>query len=264
MQEKEIFFVNGMPRSGSTLLCNILAQNPEFHVTPTSGLSEMIHGVNHFWKTSPIIKASEKPEKKIPIINGLLQSYHSDTDRPVVFNKSRTWVTLIETLENCMDHPVKILTTTRKMTCILASMEKLYRKELKYIDSPMDVNPSMNTLIGRVNNWMDGNGLIGGTFNAIQDACIRGHSASIHFIDYDQLTSDPLTVMRKAYNFLEKPYYEHDFQNVCQYTIENDAEHGYSDLHTIRPVIRPQNDDSRAILGPLHQQFEGFHYNFDF
>jgi len=41
---KEIYFINGMPRSGSTLLCNILAQNPEFHVTPTSGLSELVRG----------------------------------------------------------------------------------------------------------------------------------------------------------------------------------------------------------------------------
>ncbi len=264
MSDKEIFFINGMPRSGSTLLCNILAQNPDFHVTPTSGLSEMIHGVNHFWKTSPIIKASETPQKKIPIINGLLQSYHSDTDRPVVFNKSRTWVTLIETLENCMDKPVKILTTTRKMTQILASMEKLYRKELKNIDSPMHENPNMNTLVNRINIWMDGNGLVGGTFNAIQDAFIRGNGDKIHLVDYDKLTSDPTSTLKEVYRFLDKPYYDHDFNNVPQYTIENDAEHGFTDLHTIRPKIKPQVDDSKKILGPLHQQFEGFHFNFNF
>ena len=71
MQEKEIFFINGMPRSGSTLLCNILAQNPEFHTTPTSGLSEIVKGIHEFWKTSPMIKASESPEKQLIIIKQL-------------------------------------------------------------------------------------------------------------------------------------------------------------------------------------------------
>jgi len=33
MSEKQVFFISGLPRSGSTLLCNILAQNPEFFVT---------------------------------------------------------------------------------------------------------------------------------------------------------------------------------------------------------------------------------------
>jgi len=227
-------------------------------------LSEIVSGINQFWKTSPIVKASEKPQKRIPIINGLLQSYHSDTDRPVVFNKSRAWMPLIETLEMCMDNSVKIITTTRKMTCILASMEKLYRKELSNVDSPMQNDPSMNTIMNRINMWMDGNGLVGGTFNAIQDAFIRGNGSKIHLLDYDTLTSDPKRVMKEVYRFLDKNYYEHDFDNVAQYTVENDSEHGFTDLHTIRPVIKPQVDDSKKILGPLHQQFEGFHYNFDF
>jgi hypothetical protein len=68
--------------------------------------------------------------------------------------------------------------------------------------------------------------------------------------------------MVRIYKFLEKPYFDHDFENVQQYTHENDTEHGFSDLHTIRPVIRPQIDDSRQILGPLYDQFTGFHYNF--
>ena len=99
---KEVFFVNGMPRSGSTLLCNVLAQNPDFHTTPTSGLSELIRQLNNSWKTESILKASETPEKKLKIIKDLFQSYHSDTDRPVVFNKSRGWCTLIELVENAL------------------------------------------------------------------------------------------------------------------------------------------------------------------
>lgn len=258
--DKEIFFINGMPRSGSTLLCNILAQNPDFHVTPTSGLSDIVSNIHTMWQQNPSIKASEPAEKQLKIIKDLFQSYHSDTDRPVVFNKSRGWSPLIELLELSLESPIKILTTTRQLPAILASLEKLYRKEIKNIHSPMIRTPEMSILSGRVNNWA--NGLVGSAFNTIQDAVLRGHRDKFYFVDYDQLTSTPQLVMKGVYEFLDKPYYDHDFNNVSQYTNENDIEHGFSDLHTIRPVIRPQRDDSKEILGSLYDQFSGFHYNF--
>ena len=38
---EQIFFQSSLPRAGSTLLQNILGQNPEFYVTPTSGVLEL-------------------------------------------------------------------------------------------------------------------------------------------------------------------------------------------------------------------------------
>jgi sulfotransferase len=258
--EKEILFINGMPRSGSTLLCNILAQNPDFHVTPTSGLSDIVSNIHDLWQKHPSIKASEPVEKQLQIIRDMVYSYHSDTDRPIVFNKSRGWAHLLELLELSLDRPVKILTTTRKLTCILASFEKLYRKELKDINSPMIRVPEMSILSGRVNAWS--NGVVGSAFNSIQDAFLRGYSDRFHLIDYDSLTTNPKNSMLEVYKFLDKPYFDHNFNDVQQYTHERDTEHGFSDLHTIRPIIKPQVDDSREILGSLHSKFSEFHYNF--
>jgi sulfotransferase len=257
---KELFFINGMPRSGSTLLCNILAQNPDFHTTPTSGLSDIVWGIHDIWGKNLSIRASEPMEKQLSIIKDVIYSYHSDTERPVIFNKSRGWAYLIELVELSLNEPVKILTTIRKLPCILASFEKLYRNELKNINSPMIMQSDMATLSNRVANWS--NGVVGSTFNSIQDAFLRGHGDKFHLVDYEFLTSNPKEAMVRIYKFLEKPYFDHDFENVQQYTHENDTEHGFSDLHTIRPVIRPQIDDSRQILGPLYDQFTGFHYNF--
>jgi len=262
MVVKKIYFINGMPRSGSTLLSNILAQNPRFHVTPTSGLSELIFGVHQFWKTNPVIKASETPEKQLAIIRDLFQSYHQDTDRPIVFNKSRGWAPIIELVENSLDQPIKILTTTRKITNILASMEKLYRKEIKNINSPMEMNSQMHTLEGRLSVWTSQEGLVGSAFNSIRDAVMRGHGKKFHFIDFEKLTTQPELTMKYVYDFLGEEYYEHNFNNVPQYTKENDTEHGFSDLHTIKPKVEPVKDDSQEILGYTWEQFQNFHFNF--
>jgi sulfotransferase len=259
---KKIYFINGMPRSGSTLLCNILAQNPKFHVTPTSGLSELVFGIHQFWKTNPVIKASETQEKQLSIIKDIFQTYHQDTDRPIVFNKSRGWAPRIELVENALQQPAKILTTTRKITCILASLEKLYRKEIKNINSPMDIVPQMQTLEGRISVWTSQDGLVGSTFNNIRDAVMRGHKNKFHFIDFDNLTTKSKIIIKGIYDFLDEEHFDHDFTNVEQYTKENDTEHGFTDLHTIRPNIEPVKDDSEKILGYMHEQFKNFHFNF--
>lgn len=34
---RKLSLVSGLPRAGTTLLCQILNSNPTFHVTPTSG-----------------------------------------------------------------------------------------------------------------------------------------------------------------------------------------------------------------------------------
>jgi hypothetical protein len=39
---KKVFYNSSMPRAGSTLIQNILGQNPDLYTTPTSGLFEML------------------------------------------------------------------------------------------------------------------------------------------------------------------------------------------------------------------------------
>src|ERR1700679_4132313 len=64
----KIFYQSSLPRAGLTLLQNILAQNPAFYVTPTSGLLELIFGARLNYTNSPEFKAPDPPldEKEIP------------------------------------------------------------------------------------------------------------------------------------------------------------------------------------------------------
>ena len=44
-----LIFCSCVPRSGSTLLLNLLAQNPAVRVTPTNGLAELLLTVRDAW-----------------------------------------------------------------------------------------------------------------------------------------------------------------------------------------------------------------------
>ena len=79
----KIFFNSSLPRSGSTLLQNIMAQNPDFYVTPTSGVFELLYAAQANYRNSPEFKAqdSETMEKgwKAFCHNGMFGFFNSRT-----------------------------------------------------------------------------------------------------------------------------------------------------------------------------------------
>jgi len=56
---KKIFFQSSLPRAGSTLLQNVMGQNPDFYVTPTSGVLELLYASRGNFTSSPEFKAQD-------------------------------------------------------------------------------------------------------------------------------------------------------------------------------------------------------------
>jgi len=262
MQPHRTFhFVSGMPRSGSTLLCNILNQNPRFWATPTSGLCPMLLRVNHIWQEIPELKASSTPAEKLGLMRGMIHGFHT-TDRPTVISKSRGWVAALELVRNALGTEPKVLVTIRDIPSILSSCEKLFRKELKSPESPARWGQNMETIEGRLAFWTAGDQLVGGQYNRIRDCVTRGNRRNLHFVDFDDLCADPKAVTDKVYAFLGEEPFEHNFAQVDQTTHEKDDEHGFTDLHTIRPKIEPLKKDFRQILGDAVKPYIGYSYDF--
>jgi DNA-binding beta-propeller fold protein YncE len=57
---EKLFFQSSLPRSGSTMLQNILAQNTDIYATPTSGVLELIYGARENYSNSPEFVAQDK------------------------------------------------------------------------------------------------------------------------------------------------------------------------------------------------------------
>jgi sulfotransferase len=79
----------------------------------------------------------------------------------------------------------------------------------------------------------------------------EGYAANpeiIHFIEYENLCKEPEKTIRGVYEFLEKPHYSHDFENV-EYSNENfDKACNIKDLHTVKK--RVEYNPPRCILPP--------------
>lgn len=248
---KTVHFIAGLPRSGSTLLCNILAQNPRLHTTSTSGIMDIMFGVRNSWDNLIEFRATPNEAAKVRVLKGILQSYYADVEKPIVFDKCRGWLSLIEMAEMVLERKAKILVPVRDIRDVLASFEKLWRASNKSNQSPTESQNyfDFQSVEGRVRAWMRTDQPVGLAYNRIVDALKRGFSDRMFFIDFDDLTSNPKEIMKRVYEFLEEEYFEHDFDNVEQVTWENDEVHGMKGLHDIRKKVEPVKSNREAVLG---------------
>jgi sulfotransferase len=254
-------FISGMPRSGSTLLCNVLAQNPDIEATATSGILDVLFSIRNGWNEHIEFKAMDSLQRDVKLLNVLrsvLCGYFEDVNKPYIFDKSRGWLAYIEMAEAILQRPIKILVPVRDIRDILASFEKLWRDNAATSQMKLEQEKYFDyqSVEGRCRALVEGSAPVGLAYNRIKDAIHRGYRHYMHFVRYEQLTSNPEKTMHKVYDFLEIPYFEHDFQNVVQVTVEDDSVHGYKDLHTIRPVVTPQAPKWPLFLGDVAKAYE--------
>ena len=194
--------LGGLPRSGSTLLANLLAQNPRIHATSTSGCMDVMFGVRAQWpKLIEHQAAPPSDDTTRRVFRGILESYHADKSEPVVIDKCRGWLNLIETAEFALGRKIKILVPVRDVRDVLSSFEKLWRKHrhAQYVLGEGENYMQFQSLEGRLQWWMRQDQTTGLAVSRIIDALRRGFRDRMHFVDYDMLTQQPMAGNLKTF-----------------------------------------------------------------
>ena len=257
MSERTIHMLTGLPRSGSTLLCNLLMQNPDIYCSPTSGLSSVLTLLRDQWDVQPAHRANDCHDR-IAAMRGLADNYHA-TDRPVVIDKSRGWPVVSELSDELFPGSVMIA-TVRPVTEILASMELRWRETVKRSIPPdQRQNPqAFASVESRCAHWMQPGGVVFGPLNQLNDAIRRGQGNRIALVDFESFCCDPLSVVGNIYDSLGLARFPHDPEQVEDHCAERDSEHGYANLHTMRsPKIAPVPHRAEQVLGPnLVKQYQ--------
>jgi len=229
-----------------------MGQNPDFYVTPTSGVLELLFSARNQYTTSLEFKAQDSELMRNGWLNfckeGMQGFYNGVTDKPYIIDKSRGWGIHREFLNTFIDSP-KIVCMVRDLRSIYTSMEKNFRKHPE-IDSGM-VNWATGqgtTTEKRVDIWAD-TPPIGIAIERLKQIIDEGIDKDILFIKYEDLVKDPKTEINRVYNYFGLPEYEHDFNNITQITKEDDAIYGVFGDHTIKPKIEEVKVVYDEILG---------------
>lgn len=252
-----IFFQSSLPRSGSTFLQNLLSQNKDIFASGTDGCLELLFGARANYSNSLEFKAQNKELVKDAFLSfckngleGYCSSLIKNTEATNVILKSRGWGVYRGFLESFYPNP-KIICMVRDLRSIVASYEKIYRKNQHQNDIIRDDLSARGTTVPkRVDEWVSPINTIGRSIERLYEIKLQGYDNKILFVKYEDLVLFPEQEMQRIYDYLELPYFEHDFDNVKQTIIEDDSVYGLTnDLHTIRTKLQALPIDYKEILG---------------
>lgn len=247
---KTIHFVSGLPRSGSTLLMNLLAQHPKVHSTATSGLHEIGYIARQFstteeFKTIPNPRDGEKLFYDY-VKGGCENAFNRLTDRPIVADKCRSWIGHLDMLFAIWPN-AKILVPLRDMRGILSSFEKKWRQHpFPFTAIERQTPQNWTTVEKRAQGWLNIPPL-GIAVERLSDA-VKRYKNKLHFVHFESLTESSQETMNEIWEYLQLQAPKHDFNYVEQYTYEHELGWPYGD-HTIKHKVTALDRDWDAILG---------------
>lgn len=256
MNFKKIILVSGLPRSMSTLLCNILCNNKKIFGGFTSPLLEFVHGARANYSTVPEVRAALTGEE---MENGFLQFIRYGLDgyaktiahnADIYLDKSRGWIGYYDFLKQIIPD-IKIIVPIRDLRCILSSFEKRLRAHPTLKDNrDIPAQQQFITIDQRVNSWLSDPPL-GISMKRLYNAWQTKALENMLVVRAEDLSKNPEEIMRKVYKFIDEPYFEMDYNNVKQITVENDRILDYSIYgdHKIHPQVKPLKKDFDEILG---------------
>lgn len=251
---EKVFFQSSMPRAMSTLFSNLMSQHPDFYCTPTSGYLELVYAARGNYTNSPEFKAQDPEQMKAAFAGFCRESmfgyFNAITDKKYVMDKSRGWGVYRPFLDSFYPDP-KIICLVRDLKDVVASYEKIYRKNQHKSDPIRDDMSARGTTVPkRVDEWMNPTNTIGRAVERLFEIDRQGYWHKILFVKAEDLCLRPETEMQRVYEYLQLPYFQHDFENIPQATKEDDEVYGLgTGLHTIRPRLELRPSDAKQILG---------------
>jgi sulfotransferase len=234
---RKFHFISGLPRAGTTLLAAILNQNPRFRAGMTSPLADIMGVVMAEASSKNDFSFDVSDEQRVALLRGLVENFYSvESGIDVVFDTSRLWCSRMQLLDTLFPG-VKVIACVRQLAWVLDSMERLVRRQPVSVSKVFRFDTN-TTVYSRVEALTDPRGMVGFAYQATKDA-FYGPDAQKHLmlLTYESLVRDPVAAVRAVYQFLDEPWFEHDFDHVEYNADEFDARVGMPGLHSVRPKV---------------------------
>jgi sulfotransferase len=232
---KEFFFISGLPRSGSTLLSAILRQNPEFYADISSPVQGLVGA------TINVITGSESnhlidEDRRKSLLRATFNAYYEAVEPPTVFDTSRGWTAKTSLLKSLFPQ-TKIICCVRDLFWILDSFERIAAKNTLWNASLTD-DEARQTVTTRCDALMDvkKEGQVVKPYYFLEEGLLLNPDM-IMLVEYESLCKKPESVMRELYDFIGKPYFDHDFKNVEYDNEVYDKALNMKSLHTVRKEV---------------------------
>lgn len=242
--KKQLHFLSGIPRSGSTVLAAILNQNPVTHVSTTSGLVHALDGLANTWHSAGLLNQNDPDRTKLAqTMRGMIDAFYEDSPAPVIIDKSRGWPIsqIMMAMTQVLGQPPKIIATVRSVPDCAASFVR--------ITKPADLDEFMAS--GQLIDHLRA------AYISLQEGYTYAPE-NFYIVEYEDLLANPKEVLERIHAFLDLPPFDYDFNNIDGTSVKEDDEqlHGTAGMHDVKPKLEAQHkDDPRDILKHHYTSF---------
>ncbi|MEI6306628.1 MAG: sulfotransferase [Deltaproteobacteria bacterium] len=236
--------VAGLPRAGSTLLCQLLGEHPQIkcegHSSPLCNAllaTRRFISDDQFFLSQLDVQYDTTYDHLRTAMSGFLHGWYRDCDEPVVVDKNRAWLHCIELLLH-LDPEARLLVPIRDLNQIYGSIEAQHQKSIlvDFIDHLADYDR-----LGRADKLFAQDKAIGAPLSSIQAVQDLPQSVKdrIYFVKFEDLVAEPAATMSRIYAWLQ--LLPHTI-NPGQLTVtpqESDSHYRFKYLHRKQTTISP-------------------------
>lgn len=246
---KTLYFLSGLPRSGSTLLGSILSQHPRLQATPTSPLADLLCWIDDGFSKLDIQYTYDKTQITYNTYSAILENFYNHIEKPCILDKHRAWCKNVSSIEKFLNQKPKIIATNRRISEILSSYIILLEKNKSdnFVDDHLIKDGKAITASNRIEClWKN---YVSDPYQSLVYG-LQHNSENIHLVDYSNLVKNPEETIQKIYEFLEIESHQHDFSNILNTCAEDkDDAWGIENLHKIRPKLQRTSPPPEEIIG---------------
>jgi sulfotransferase len=267
--------VTGLCRSGSTLFCNVLSQNPKFRATDTSLLPNLTQALINNWSNAPEVVGDLQDDPKAAherlrtTLRGVCDGWHSKykPNGEIIFDKSRLWTLNYDLLKSLYPDS-KMIILVKDLREVVASCERHYRKygfledRPKLFEHRLEAYFNEDPQKGQI-------GIIAEGLAGIRDLVNMNVTKDVYYLRYEDFVNSPKQTLTHIHNFLDEPHFDYDFNNVEK--VCNDPDYiyrGFFPHEGSGAIYRPKptwNQWMNHVVGDdIIRRNQWFFYNFEY
>jgi sulfotransferase len=252
-KNKQLFFLVAQPRSGNTLFTSIINQNPEIACTPNSITLEIMKDL-FLLKQTDVFQNYPDHKSLDNVLDVVYDNYYKDWPQPIIIDRGPVMTEgNLYLMQKHFKRPFKCIVLLRDTVDVLASYMKWYTE-----NPDAFVNKLANTDEEKLSIVMNKEGAVAKDLEAIKNS--YNYKDMCHYVKYDDLVSQPEQEIRKVYQFMNLPYFNHRFQDLQQVEVNgmkyDDTVLG-KNMHNIRSTVeKVPNPYIDKIPERIRQKYE--------
>lgn len=247
---KTLYFLGGLPRSGSTLLGSLLNQHSDIYASPTSPLGDIVSDIEKSFNRVDTQFTFSRKEISYNVYKAVLANFYNHIPKSTILDKHRFWGKNLDTVKMFLSNKPKIVATYRSIPEVITSYISLIERSQQqdnFIDNHLRkdnlpitnnnraeyiwryyVSPSYESMICGINKYPEW----------------------VHLVEYNSLIENPQEELNKIYEFLEVSPQVNNFnqiENACGE--QKDEAWGLKGLHDIRPNLSKISQNPIEVIG---------------